>query len=134
MRDATKYVYVDDIFTALKNPLEYYGKLTGPPWNYKLKNVEEPTYHLGGDFFCDTDGTFCYGAKTYVKRLILNYKLMFGELPTEAHSPMDKDCKPELDTSMELGPDGIQKYQTLMGEAQWMITLSVDSISEKPSS
>ena len=33
-------VYVDDILTALKNPKEFYAKLQGDPWNYKLKNVE----------------------------------------------------------------------------------------------
>ena len=116
-------VYVDDIFTALKNPKEFYDQLMGDPWHYKLKNVEEPKYHLGGDFFRDKDGTYCYGAQTYAKRLIDNYKFMFGELPTEVHAPMDKDDKPELDDSPKLGPDGIQKFQSLIGAVQWMITL-----------
>jgi hypothetical protein len=116
-------IYVDDILTALKNPPEFYEKLTSDPWNYKLKNVEEPTYHLDGDFFCDSDGTFCYGAQTYVKRMVDNYKQMFGELPHEFHAPMDKDYHPELDASGLLGPDGIKKYQSLLGACQWMITL-----------
>ena len=62
-------VWVDDIFTALKDPEAFYGAIQGDPWNYKLKNVEEPKYHLGGDFFRDADGTHCYGAQTHVKRM-----------------------------------------------------------------
>ena len=43
-------VHVDDTFTALKNLKEFYDALKAEPWNYKLKNVEEPKHHLGGDF------------------------------------------------------------------------------------
>eukprot|EP00977_Amphora_coffeiformis_P021195 scaffold9003_cov115-Amphora_coffeaeformis.AAC.2 len=82
-------VYVGDIFTALKEPVIFYDAIQSEPWNYKLKNVEEPKYHLGGDFFRDSDGTFCYGAQTYVKRMSENYEQLFGEPPKEYHSPMD---------------------------------------------
>ena len=90
----------------------------------QLKNVEEPRYHLGGDFFCDKDGTLCYGAQTYVKHLVETYKQLFDELPIEVHMPMDKDDKPELDDSPLLGPDGIKRFQTLIGAVQWLITLT----------
>ena len=46
-------VYVDDIFTALKEPDEFCKALQSDPWNCKLKNAEEPRHHLGGDFFED---------------------------------------------------------------------------------
>ena len=123
--DCYEYVvmYVDDLLTALKNPKEFYETLSKDPYNYKLKNVEEPSYHLGGDFFRDKDGTYCYGAQTYSKRLIDNYRLMFGSLPTEYHAPMDKDDKPELDDTDLLGPDDINKYQSLIGAVRWMVTL-----------
>ena len=110
--------------TALKNPKEFYDALRGEPWKYKLKNVEEPKYHLGGDFFRDKDKTLCYGSKTYIRRLLDNYKLMFGELPREQHSPLDENDKPELDESPLLGPDGIQKYQSLIGAMQWTVTIN----------
>eukprot|EP00977_Amphora_coffeiformis_P007084 scaffold1545_cov206-Amphora_coffeaeformis.AAC.1 len=70
-------VYVDDIFTVLKEPAIFYDAIQSEPWNYKLTNVEEPKYHLGGDFFRDSDGTFCYGAQTYVKRMSENYEQLF---------------------------------------------------------
>ena len=40
------------------------------------------------------------------------------------HSPLDKDDKPELDQTPLLGPDGIKCFQTVIGAAQWLITLS----------
>ena len=83
-------VWLDDIFTALKNPEEFYGAIQGDLWNYKLKNVEEPKYHLGGDFFCNANGTYCYGAQTYVKCMCENYELKFGEPVKEYHAPMEK--------------------------------------------
>ncbi len=103
-------VYVDDLYTALKNPNEFFDALKSDPWNYKLKGVEEPRYHLGGDFFRDKDGTFCYGAQTYVKRLVHQYELTFGEKPTDAFSPMDKDNHPKLDKSPLCGPDDTAKF------------------------
>ena len=60
-------VYVDDLLAAMKNPKEFIDKLQAEPYSYKLKGVEEPNYLLGGDFFCDSDGTLCYGAQTYIK-------------------------------------------------------------------
>jgi hypothetical protein len=116
-------VYVDDILSALKNPSEFYEKLQSPPWRYKLKNVEEPKYHLGGDFFRDRDGTLCYGAQTYIKRMVDNYKVMFGELPTESHAPLDKKDQPELDDSPLCGPHDVQRFQSLIGAVQWTISL-----------
>ena len=117
-------VYVDDILTALKDPEEFYTAIQSDPWNYKLKNVEEPKYHLGGDFFRDSDGTLCYGAQTYVKRMCENYDNMFGEPVKEYFSPLEKGDQPELDMSPELGPDDIEKFQSLIGAVQWTVTLS----------
>ena len=40
-------VYVDDLLVAMKNPSKFYADLQSDPWNYKLKGVEFPRYHLG---------------------------------------------------------------------------------------
>ena len=40
------------------------------PYNYKLKGVKEPKYHLGANFFREGDGTLCCGVQTYIKRLM----------------------------------------------------------------
>ncbi len=115
--------YVDDIFSTLKDPNTFYKQLQSDPWNCKLKNVEEPRHHLGGDFFHDKDGTYCYGAQTYVKQMVENYKMLYGELPPEVHAPLEKDDHPELDDSPLLGPDGIAQFQSLIGAMQWTILL-----------
>ena len=49
-------VYVDVMMMAGKNPLELFDDLTNK-YSYKLKGVVPPSYHLGGDLFCDSDGT-----------------------------------------------------------------------------
>ena len=67
---------------------------------------------------------YCYGAQTCVKRMINNYKFMFGELLKEARVPLEKDDEPKLDETPELGPDGIGQFQSLIGAVQWMVTLS----------
>ena len=79
---------------------------------------------MGGNLFCNKDGTLCYGAQTYVRRLVDTCKELFGEQPKEVHSPLDKDDKPELDDTPLLGPDSIKRFQTLIGAAHWLITLS----------
>ena len=92
-------VYVDDIMAAMKDPMWLMDKLRAAPWNYKLKGVCEPKYHLGGDFFRDKDGTLCYGAQTYVKRLLDSYRSLFGDLPKEYVSSIEKGNHLDLDSS-----------------------------------
>ena len=82
-----------------------------------------PRYHLGGDYYRDADGTLCYGAKTYVARLISNYEMMFGEKPCEKMAPLPPDEHPELDLTNFCGEDNIEKYQSLIGALQWCISL-----------
>ena len=52
-----------------------------------------------------------------------NFEAMFGAPPVEAHTPMDKDGKPEFDDLAELGPGGVQKFQSIVGAMQWLIAL-----------
>ena len=116
-------VYVDNLLAAMKNPKEFMDKLQAEPYSYKLKGVEEPKYHLGGDFFHDSDGTLCYGAQTYIKRLTHDYAQLFGEEPKEAMSPLPSGDHPELDMSEPCGPDDTAKFQSLIGAMQWTISL-----------
>ena len=55
---------VDDTLTLLKGPDSFCKESQSDLWNHKLKNVEEPKHHFGGDFFCDEDGTLCHSAQT----------------------------------------------------------------------
>jgi hypothetical protein len=122
-------VYVDDLLCAMHNPRAFFDALQAEPHNYKLKGVDEPSYHLGGDFFRDEDGTFCYGAKTYVKRLLQNYEVMFGERPKEYLSPLDSKDHPELDETELCGTEDIARFQSIIGGLQWAISLCRFDIS-----
>ena len=80
-------------------------------------------YHLDSNFFRDKDGTLAWGAKSYVKKMIIAFEVMFGVKPKEYSSPVEEGVHPELDTSQELDEDGIRIYQSLIGALQWAVTL-----------
>ncbi|MEM1010203.1 MAG: reverse transcriptase domain-containing protein, partial [Myxococcota bacterium] len=115
--------YVDDLLVAMKDPSPFMEALTKPPHDYKLKGVGPPSYHLGGDFFRDSDGCLCYGAQTYIRRMVENFQHLFGCMPTKVMSPLVKNDHPELDTSELCGPDDVMKFQSLIGALQWTISL-----------
>jgi hypothetical protein len=114
-------VYVDDLACIMAYPHLFFQEVSRQ--GYKLKGVGEITYHLGGDFFRDPDGTLAWGAKMYIKRVINQCQSIFGALPKEWTSPIDKDDHPELDTSEELPIEGIGHYQSLIGAFQWAVSL-----------
>ena len=127
MRDAGDHweylaVYVDDLMAIMKEPGKFFDVLKDK-YKYKLKGVGTPKYHLGGDFYRDEDGTLAKGAKTYIKKLLLNYEQMFGGPPKEFSAPLDPKDHPEIDGSPLLDADGIKRYQSLLGALQWAITL-----------
>jgi hypothetical protein len=115
-------VYVDDIMMLGKDPQSFFDELTHK-YNYKLKGVGTPVYHLGGDFSQDKDNTLVWGTTSYVQKMLKNYEMMFNEKPKEASSPMVEKDHPELDLSEELDADGIKQYQSLIGALQWLVTL-----------
>jgi hypothetical protein len=90
---------------------------------YRLKGVGEITYHLGGDYFSEPDDTLTWGAKRSTKRVVNQCQSIFGALPKEWTSPIDKDDHPELDTSGEPPIKGIEHYQSLIGAFQWTVSL-----------
>jgi hypothetical protein len=76
---------------------------------YKLKGVREITYHLGGDFFRNPNGTLKWGEPkpTSSKCIVNQCPSIFGGLPKKWMSLIDKDDHPELDTTEELPIEGI---------------------------
>ena len=72
-------VYVDDLFLISHKPEQFFEDLR-IKYGYKLKGVGEPTYHLGGDFGRDPDGTLYWGSATYIKKIMANYERRFDGL------------------------------------------------------
>ena len=66
-------VYVDDLAIAMRNPQEFIDVLVNDCGN-KLKGVGPMEYHLGADIYHNNDGTLCFGAKSYISRLLRTYK------------------------------------------------------------
>jgi hypothetical protein len=91
-------VYVDDIMFIGKEPHQFFDSLINDH-GYKLKGVGTPTYHLGGDFYRDSDGTLAWGALLYVSKMLNKYETMFGCRPKEFATPMIEKDHPEIETS-----------------------------------
>ena len=102
-------VYVDDLMAIMHDPQEFFDILT-TKYNYILKGVGHPEYHLGGNFGRDKDGTLYWGAKSYVEKMMSNYKRMFSGPPKKYGCPLDKDDSPELDQSDLLNEEFIKIY------------------------
>lgn len=115
-------VYVDDLLAIMKDPQGFFDILV-EKYNYKLKGVSEPDYHLGGNFMRDPDGTLSWGPSRYIGRMLDNFEREYGFQPKAYAAPMDKDAHPELDESPTLDLLGIKRYQSQIGALQWCITL-----------
>jgi hypothetical protein len=117
-------VYVDDLAIASKHPADIIRALT-EEHKFKLKGTGPIEYHLGCDFFRDEDGVLCFAPRKYIDKLVNTYEHMFGSKPktTKITSPLVKGDHPEIDDSAFLEDEGIQQYQSLIGQLQWAISL-----------
>jgi len=116
-------VYVDDLAMASPRPENIVHDLE-TKYHLKLKGVGKLEYHLGCDYYHDKDGNMVYSPQKYINKMEDSYKIMFGEKPPNKHkTPLDKNDHPEVDTSEFLNDDGIDKYMTLIGQLQWLISL-----------
>jgi hypothetical protein len=61
----THYEYV--LMFLSKKPQVFFDSLT-TDHGFKLKGVGKPSYHLGGDFVRDSDGTLAWGYNCMLKR------------------------------------------------------------------
>ena len=107
-------VYVDDLAFALEDPQSFIDILKGK-YNFKIKEAGPLEFHLGADFFRDSEGTLCMAPCKYIERLVASYEKMFGEKPSaKMFSPLEKGDHPELDDTELLDATGIQQYQSLI--------------------
>jgi hypothetical protein len=77
-------------------------------------------------FLRDKEGVSCFAPRNkYIVKLIASYERMFGSKPktNKIMSPLVKGDHPEIDDSTFLEEEGIQQYQSLIGQLQWAILL-----------
>jgi Reverse transcriptase (RNA-dependent DNA polymerase) len=117
-------VYVNDIMMMGKDPATFFKDLI-EKYKYNLKDVGNPSYHLGGDFSRDEDLTLIWGACLYIRKMLSIYELMFGMKHKEYASPMQEKDHPELDLSSELDLTGIRQSHSLIGALQWLLPSAV---------
>ena len=91
---------------------------------YKLKGNEALSFHLGCIFACDPNRTCYYQLKKYISKMLSTLKHMFpGETVKKKSSPMLKGDHPELDDSEYVSEEEKAKYKSMLGTAQWLVTL-----------
>ena len=118
--------FVDDLLVWSKDPMSIIEDLKK---TYILKGVGIPEYYLGGDveildqhWKSDNVG-LALSAKTYVKNVIPKFETLFEETFKTFKTPMAEDYHPELDDSPLLDDLDIAKYRSIIGSANWIITL-----------
>ena len=123
--------YVDDILAISENPK---GIMEAIGSKYDLKDtVKPPERYLGANIgrwkLPDGRETWCMSGKDYIKSAIVQARKMLERksraLPTgkQVNRPMRKDYRPELDVSLELGPEETAEYQQLIGMLRWGVEL-----------
>ena len=119
--------YVDDVIVFSKNPLFIINELKK---TYIMKDVGKPQYYLGGDVIDLTDEwekegiSAAFSAETYIANTLPKLAKLCGhEDFKKANTPFSEDYHPELDETPLVPPERISLYQSLLGSANWIITL-----------
>ena len=129
MGDHYEYMarYVDDILVWSKDPMKIMRELQK---TYTLKGVGSPEYYLGGNVeelgpeWEKQDVRLALSAKTYIQNVVKKNAEMLGiQEFRSTNTPMSDQYFPEEDSTPLLDHDGISKYRSLVGTANWIITL-----------
>ena len=119
--------FVDDVIAFSKKPMEIMEELKK---NYVMKGVGKPEYYLGGDVvdlhqdWERENVTTAFSARTYIENCIPKLAQMCGKERFHSHStPFSDTYHPELDVSPLCDTKTISKYKSLIGSANWIITL-----------
>ena len=80
------------------------------------------SYHLGADYFEDTDGTFVSQPRKYICKLTETYNRLFNEEPSkDQKTPLEKNNHQQQDTSEILEGDMAAKCLTMVGQLHWLV-------------
>ena len=130
LKDGTyEYVarYVDDVIAFSKNPMAIMEELKK---HYVMKGVGKPQYYLGGDVvdlpeeWKTENISTAFSAKTYIRNCIPKLASMIGKERFKKYStPFSDVYHPELDTSDLCDAARTSMYKSLIGSANWIVTL-----------
>ena len=78
-------VYVDVLCIASESPSTIID-IFKMKYHFKVKGDGKLSYHLGADYFEDTDGTFVSQPKKYIDKLAETYKRLFNNEPPNGNT------------------------------------------------
>ena len=119
--------FINDLIAFSKRPLELMKELEE---TYVMKGVGKPIYYLGGDVIdlppewgaenCKT----AFSASTYIKNCLPKLATMCDRGDFKKYTtPFSDNYHAELDTSPLCDSEKITKFKSLIGSANWIITL-----------
>ena len=121
--------YVDVVICFSKNPEKIMDYLKQ---HYVMKGVGHIKFYLGGDLL-ELPKTwkpkYAMSAKTYLGNLIPNSEGMLKEDFKFTATPLDKNYHPKEDTTDLCDPHERSYYQSLIGSANWCVTLGCFDIT-----
>ena len=94
-----------------------------------MKGVGYPQFYLSGDVvefppsWKSKNNSFGSLAHTYIKNCVDNLERMCNTTFKQANVPMNPLYHPETDTTRLCSPSEHSKHRSLIGSANWMITL-----------
>ena len=120
--------YVDDVIAFSKDPMTIMDKLKKI---YIMKSVGTPEYYLGGNVMqlpeeWEHEGiTTSLSAETYIDNVVPKLEKMVGKdfHKSRWKAPFDETYHAELDESELCTPVVASKYRSLIGSANWVVTL-----------
>ena len=119
--------FVDDVIAFSKKPMEIMKELKT---SYIMKGVGKPQYYLGGDIVdlppeWHKEGiTSALSAKTYIQNCVPKLAKMCGkEMFKLQKAPFSESYHAELDDTPLCNAEKTSKYKSLIGSANWCITL-----------
>ena len=111
--------HVDDFKIVAKEPERWKDKISAA---FLLKSIGPPSYYLGNDYnYSEQEGAWVLSCATYVKECLRKIEADLGDSNSlyRHRTPLPQESHPELDSSELLDATGVQKYQALIGMAQW---------------
>ena len=120
-------VYSDDLLVFSQKPMDTINQLKKV---YTLKGIGEPDYYLGGNILCPVNDHWTaeginlgLSAKTYIKNSVTIFERLFDKQLRSSSLPMSEGDNPELDDSPLCTPMEATQYRSLIGSANWIVTL-----------
>ncbi len=116
-------VIVDDLLVFSKEPQDVIEPLTDV-YGFELKGVGQPEYYSGADLrYNENQKCWEWMSRTYINNVTNKIEKCFDTTLRTYGSPLDENDHPEMDNTDPIAGDLIQKYQMLVGCAQWAVTL-----------